>query len=381
MKNGGLCLIFVLVCLILIENVFALGVGPAKVEYNFEPGMEQTINYFVLEDNPSMEHEISLEGDLAPYVRLDRTSLVGADSFNVKIKLPERIEKPGKHTIFVVVAQKIDPELIQGAIGTSITMKVVINIYVPYPGRYLDIDLRGQDVNVGDPLTFELNLESKGEQEVTVTPYIEVFAGNNSKEVLPFNTRTIKSQEKIGLQKVLDTSSYNPGVYKAIAIVDYGVLAQDEVQFRVGELRIDIINYTKQIEIDKIEKFELEIQSGWNDPIDGAYADVTFFNSSGFSQSFRTTTSTLTPWENKKIESYFDTSNFSIGFYNANVTLSYFGKNSGKSSSLIIQVEFIEKKAKGFSILLIILGGSVFVVCAIILLILKFFRKNGKRKK
>jgi len=367
---------FLFLLLFLIGNSSALGVSPAGKDYNFEPGLEGGVTYTVWDD-PGKELEIFVYGDLAQYVSLDKNTIVGSGEFTAKFKLPEKIEPPGRHRIGVRIAEKIDEELAGGTIGTSVTIISVIDIFVPYPGRYLEINLQGNDVNVGELINFELGITSKGTEDVTVTPKIDIFSKDGIKDTLPFNTRTIASQESIALQKTLNTSNYNPGKYKAVASVDYGSLATSETEFKIGELVINVVNYTNRIPIKGIQKFDISIESGWNDNIDGAYADISIFNNSQVLTNFKTTTTSLIPWETKTIAGYLDTDNFTLGIYDANITLFYYGKDQGKSITKLVKVEFFKVKS---SLIWYLIGGAGLLVI-LALIIIKFWSKHGNKKK
>jgi len=136
---------------------------------------------------------------------------------------------------------------------------------------------------------------------VNVSPKIDILSDDETIETLYFFNREIKSQERIELKKILDTRGYNPGVYRALAIVDYGRLAKSESRFNIGELIIHLVNYTKQVEIGGINSFDIEIESGWNNKIDGAYAEVFISNSSVDLFSFKTSSTSLEPWEKKQL--------------------------------------------------------------------------------
>ena len=367
----------VVIVLILTETSFALGISPAKVEMNFAPGMEKTIEYSVF-GNAGQELELYVVGELAEYIQLDKSELVGGGKFNLKLKLPESLEKSGKLITIVGVKEKIDEELRAGTIGTSVIIQVLVIVNVPYPGKYLELALKSHDVNVGESVNLELEIASKGKENVIVTPLIEIVSQNKTIETLYFKNREIKSQEKITLYKTLDTTNYNPGKYNAVAIVDYGKIVQAESGFKIGELVISVTNYTKQIIIDKVKSFYIEIESGWNNQIDGAYAEVFILNDSKSLISFKTSSTKLTPWEKKTITGFFDTSNFTEGFYDANITLFYYGKEIGKSSSELVEIEFIEEP-KQILIVFVVVGIIILLIVAI-LLIKKYLFKSKKRK-
>jgi len=366
------------IIIILINMSSALGIGPGKIEFNFQPGFEQSITYGVYGADPETELELYVEGDLAEYVTLDKDKLIGGGVFTATLKLPEYIEKPGKHRILVGAKEKFDEELLGTAIGTSVNIRGVIDIHVPYPGKYLEITLSSHDVNVGEPVKFELDIVNKGKEDVSIKPKIEILSQNKTIETLYLKERFLKSQERIELKKILNTTNYNPGSYNAIAIVDYGEIAKAESKFRIGELVINIINYTRQITIDGLQSFSLEIESGWNDNIDGAYAEVFILNDPTNLLSFKTFSTGLIPWEKKNITGFFDTTNFTKGFYDANITLFYYGKNVGKSSSELVKIEFIEKSKQ--LLIWFVIGGILFVLIIMGFIIEKYFLKHGRKK-
>ncbi|HLC78228.1 MAG TPA: hypothetical protein VJH92_03830 [Candidatus Nanoarchaeia archaeon] len=371
----GMLFVFLLFA---FESVSSLRVSPSGREYNFAPGLEASVKFNVI-GNLQTELSISAEGDLAKYITFDRTSVQGEGEFVATLKLPDTIDVPGFHRIWIVIAEKVDDELIsQGMITTSVAVRPAIDIYVPYPGRYLDISLKGHDVNVGESVNFDLSLSSKGTETLIVTPRLDIHSNNGIFETLYYTTRTIESQEAISLRKTVDTSNYTAGNYKAVVYVDYGTLASSEYDFRIGQLSISILGYTNRIPIqDKNQAFDVEIESGWNDLIDGAYADVTFFNSSGKILDFRTISTTLTPWEKKKITGYFNSVNFTEGFYDANISVTYFGRSQGKSTSQLVKVEFF--KVKSSKLWYLIGGIALLIIMALILI--KILRKNGSNKK
>ena len=366
------------IIIILMGISSAVGIIPGKIEFDFQPGFEETITYSIFGVDDVTEFEIYIEGDLSEYIEIDKETIKGSGSFNAILKLPDHIEKPGKHRILIGAREKFDDETLTTAIGTSVDIRGVIDIHVPYPGKYLEISLNSHDVNVGEPVRFELTILNKGTNKVNLSSKIEVASEEKTIETLYFKDRILKNQEDIKLQKILNTTTYNPGSYIATAIVDYGKMVVAESKFRIGDLIINIISHTKQISIGGLQSFNIEIESGWNDNIDGAYAEVFILNNSNNLASFKTSSTSLTPWEKKNITGFFDTTNFIKGVYDANITINYYGKDIGKISSKLVQIEFIEK-SNLLSMWLIILG-IIFLILSVILLIKKYFLKHGKKK-
>ena len=387
-KIFGVFFIFVII-LFSIYKVSALGIIPAIVEEEFSPGLEKTIIYNVMEKDSNKEIKIYAEGELAQYVSFDKQKLIGGGEFSATLKLPEEIKKFGRQRIFIVAEEVIEQdEEVVSTVGTSVTIKGIIDINIPYPGKYLEISLKSNDVNVGEPVNFELEIVSWGKEDVIAAPKIEIFSLPEQKliETLQFKEREIKSRETIKLGKTLDTADYNAGNYRAIATINYGgdEPAKAESDFRIGELVIDIIDYTKQIIIKDFQSFNIEIESKWNDKIDGVYAEVFIFDESKILADFKTSSAELIPWERKNITGFFDTNNFEEGFYDANITLFYYGKDVGKSASELVEVEFIKEKPKILLIIVVILAGFVILLLLLIItwiLIKKYLKKDGKPKK
>jgi len=53
--------------------------------------------------------------------------------------------------------------------------------------------------------------------------------------------------------------------------------------------------------LEELIVFDIEIESGWNNKIDGAYAEVFISNSSVDLFSFKTSSTSLEPWEKKQL--------------------------------------------------------------------------------
>ncbi|MBI2044674.1 hypothetical protein HYT23_01310 [Candidatus Pacearchaeota archaeon] len=363
-----------------IANVGALGLSPAGVDINFEPGYEQTIDYLVFGVG-SRGVEAYVGGDLEQYATLSKTKLTqGDDRFSVTIKLPQEIGEPGRHIIYVGVKQLVDEEL-ASTVGTSVAVNGAIFIHVPYPGRYLDIGiLKSGDANVGEPILFSVSLINQGTENLVISPKINILDNFGAdKNELDFTSREILSQEKLELKKTFDTAGYNPGTYKAIASVDYGIVAKDEISFRIGSLSVNILNYTNIFYIKKLQKFEIWVASGWNNNLDGVSAIVSIKNGSNEITSFETTSTILTPWEEKKIEGYFDGSLFKPGTYDAEIKVRYYGREQGETTTKEVKIEFIKPK----SIILWLVIGGAGILIIIVLILIKVFKKNGytRRKK
>ena len=374
MKKRALFLI--LITLFLISNISALRISPAKVEGNFEPGFETEIEYDV-SSNLERELELFVSGELADYITLDKEKIFQKGSFIASIKLPNELDPPGPRKSYVSARELVDEEL-AGGFGTAVVIQSVLIIHVPYPGKYLETGLKTHNVNLGEPVTFELEVISRGKEDVTMKPRIEIYSEYDELiEILYFKERIIESQEKIELKKVLNTTNYFSGDYYAVSKIDYDTrTAESRADFKIGELSIEIINHTRQIKIGELRKFEIEIVSGWNDKIDGAYGEVMILNGSEKLSEFRTSPTDLNPWESKIITGYLDATDIPLGIYDADITVIYYGRDRGESTNKVVRIEFVKEEKTNYLVI-----GGVIVITLLAILILIYIFKNVKKKK
>jgi len=377
MKSKKVFLVFVcFLTVILILNMLdaSLGLTPAKRSLNFEPGSKSVFEYRVNTDNPEKELILYSKGNLSEYVSLNKEKLIGGGGFKATLSLPEKIEKPGRHRILIGVKEKIDKEL--ATVGTSVAVQGVIYVHVPYPGRYIEINnFKAENANAGEPVRFSFELINRGKENLTIKPKIEVYSKNKKEETLNFKTRKLETGKNIKLKKDLQTQDYNPGEYYANLIVDYGNKTKEKTNFRLGTLKVDILNHTKSIKLEGVKRFDIKVESKWNNKIPNLYGIVTFYNESSVISKIKTPSSTIEPWEKKQISGFLDTKKFNEEEYKANITLKYSGNSTEKMSNVtFIKEDSLFTNPWIISIIsaIIIVGGALIVI---------YLRKNKKKLK
>jgi hypothetical protein len=373
-------LFFIFLFIFLVGFASSLGMSPAKKVLNFQPGKTIEIEYISFAISENTELFVSVYGYFAPYVTLSKNKLRGPDSFILTLNMPEEVDVPGPHRLIVQIEEAVDEELLTSTVGTTVTLRAALIIEVPYPGKYLDANLKTHNVNLGEPVNFEIYLKSHGDETINVRPLIEIKnEGGELTDTLILRDRILLSQEKIDLKKTLDTTGYNSGNYVANLIANYGSLVStDAKEFRIGKLTIDILNYTELIEIGGYQGFYLDIESGWNDKIDGANAEIVLFENSSEKVRFKTSSTSLSPWERKTISGFFDTTPFAPGIYDGNVTVSYFGRDIGKSETKQIQIEFIRSLNVT---LIVVIAVGILILLGILFFIIFKQRKKGKKNE
>jgi len=381
---------FLLICFLFIHSVSAVSISPAKVEGRFEPGLNTQLT-FTVSTKLDRELELYVQGDLAKYMTLDKNKIYKSGTFTVSIELPETIDLPGQTRTLVGARELVDfDKELRGAIATAAEIQSSIYIFVPYPGKYVESGLKAHDINLDEPLTFDLDVISRGKEAVTIKPRIEIYSETNELiDTLYFKERDLKEDQSVALTKVWESNGANAGNYIAKSIVDYneGKSSVRNVSFRIGELTIDVVNYTKEIEISGTQPFRMTLESGWNDVIEGAYAKVRISNDTTQIASFTTTPTSLQPWEKKLIKGYFNTSEATNGTYNVFMNVYYFGAGEEKTTSTKGKVDFYYPKGKfeiDYYFILSILFGIILFIVLVVWIFNKFFRlkvKNAKKKR
>ena len=162
--------ILLLFCFILLigSGVAYSGVSPSSYQRDFKPHFKESFLFnFILSEGVFVD--IVVEGDLAEYVKLDKKNLEGSGSVIALLELPEEIDVPGVHKIFVRANQVVEAEE-----GVVIALNVggVIVIRVPYPGKYAELDLKTKNVNRGEPVDLDLIVYSRGDEDISASAEI-----------------------------------------------------------------------------------------------------------------------------------------------------------------------------------------------------------------
>jgi hypothetical protein len=364
----------------LINYVYAIGISPPRVEIDYQPNFKQDFKATVLSTaGKDIYANIFSKGPIKDYIKIkeNRVKLpkLGSADIYFSLELPPKLNlPPGKHYNYVMVEEgsSATKSPSQFNVMTSVGLTIVLNI--PYPKKYLElIDFDTPNIKESELLPIKIESISRGNETINKADFtIEIYKDNIKLETLYFDAITnIKPGDKIQLFRELDTKDYNPGSYQAKLKISYdNEIIEKENNFNIGTLLIQIANYTKKHYQNQINKFEIEAQSYWNDPIENIYAEVIINN-----LKLKTNPDIILPFKNTTLTTYFDTNNFQLGYYNTNITLYY----SGRSAYLLGGIEIIEKP---FSLRDYLKGKTtqILILAIIILLILNLLWLIKKKK-
>src|SRR3989338_4769737 len=172
----GVALILVIFALMLAKDASALGISPGKKTIDFEPNLEKDITLTVFNgEHSDFTAAIFTRGELGNYIELQEAKLKfssedGEKSFNYKIKLPEKIDKPGPHTAEIVVREISESgEGKDIVIGALVAVVSQLEVKVPYPGKYVTANLDIVNAKPNEEVKFFLRVNNLGEEDIVNT--------------------------------------------------------------------------------------------------------------------------------------------------------------------------------------------------------------------
>jgi len=378
-------LIFCAVFLILnYENICAssLGLTPAIIEQNFEPNGKFLASFSVLGASEDQKLFVFAEGDFSEYVTFDKTNFTGGTSFTAYINLPAETTKYGENKLYIKVKEVFEAET---GIGTKLEIGALIIIRVPYPGKYAEIkSFEITATNENESVVFISKVENMGSQDITANVSVDIFSEEQFIESIFLGSKEIKIRETKNFAGA--TKGYKAGVYNATAILDYGSAVKDEneKQFKVGGLFVDIINWTSEIIQGKISEFEIEIESKWNNNIENVYAEVNISKKEGLGNVFKTPSVKLGRWEKTKLKGFVNAENLGSGEYEAKIILFYEGETTEKIVNVKVVSGELSTAAIKYIVFAVIGGlGILIIITVIVVLLLKInkLKKVNKSKR
>lgn len=344
------------------SSVFAIsGVSPGSYNVNFKPRLNRTFTFTFTFDN-NTEAQIYAEGDLSKYVSFDKDKISGEESVNVFLNLPLSLNTSGVNKIIIGARQIASSS---SGVGLAADVRGVINVNVPHSGKWVDLALKVPDMNVGDVEDINLKISNNGKEDVEASPMIQVFKGEIEIKTIHLAVQKILSSESVNIVSEFDSSNYSGGKYLAVALADYGSerIARNDASFKLGNLSVNLLNYTKELDGAGIEKFDLDVQSLYNDEMP-FFVEVVFNDLKNV--SFKTPPVQLKAWETKKIETFFDSSKLKKGENNAEVFLHCGDKVFSKNIKINV------KDNKNLFLIFI----SLFFVIFLFFLVVLFLRKK-----
>jgi len=379
-----------------IFNISALGLTPARTNFNFEPSLKKTVSFSIVNsEKKDMNLEVYTRGELMNYVTLERDKISMSSSeesrqLSYSVNLPDKLS-PGLHTAEIIIAQPSEAASGDSYIGATLAVATQLYINVPYPGKYAEADLKV--INKNGETQFIIPISNMGEFDlVNVKANIEVY-NDKGEKINTINTESveIKSKEKREVIGVLTPAL--AGNYKAIVTIIYdGETLRLEKEFSSYEQGLELQQIeVKDFQLGNIAKFEMLVENMFTKEISGAYSQTNIFNEKGeLMADFKSQTYDLPANSKKVLTSYWDTKGVKEGMYNSKVFLKYSDKSYEKELKFEVSENEIRVIGVGYVISQSGSGGvdMVFIltILVVILVVMNlawffFLRKKMNKKQ
>lgn len=332
-KNVGICMALIIFTLLIVSDVFALGVSPARKIIDFSPGFESEVEFNVLNsEGKDMKVVIYVEGDnLEEAIIIDNPELIFnsgelQNSVKYSIKLPEKYSEPGMREIKIVARELPADKAFEGTfVGASVAVVHIVRINVPYPGKYATAELKlGEDT--GSAVDFIVYVNNFGTQKiVSAKGIIDVYGPTNEK-LTSLETGLISIDS--GARKAMNVKwdeNINSGKYYAKLTVLYdGHVAEYEKVFNVGIRLVDILEIiVKNFKLGEIAKFNILVENGWPDVISDVYTDLLISEKGQEIGRFKSAAEDISALAKEELTAFWDTAGVEEGNYDAKISLYY----------------------------------------------------------
>lgn len=360
----------------LLPIVEAIGlISPDIGTLVYRPNYDEEFEYFVRNYNYDFVPYVS--GKLSEYMilspLLDHSP--GIKQFNLRIKFPDKIElEPGIHIHNIGVKEVGGPGGMVGAL-TAVQTRLKIEVYSK--DKVIKADFDAPDANEKEIMTFRIKAQSLTYQNIAaVRGRIAIYdLENNSLASFDTNEESLASGQSKTLEADWNNSILVPGNYRAEALVIYdgeSMLLEDP--FKIGTLKIRILNYTNEFISGQINEFKVEVENVWNNHVSDIYAELLIDNE----KVIKTATIDLGPWEKGIINSYWNVT-LAPWEYNGKIRLYYAGTYSEKNIKVIVIKE--EPRLSVENIYAIVSLGLLLLVLVLAYIIIRLNSQQRKKKK
>jgi hypothetical protein len=295
------------VSLLCFTTVFALSVTPARGNFYLlnQQDIDGEFTVFASSDGFT-KITISVSGELKDLVEFENNvkTIDGQGKFQYKLLNVKSFEKPGFHTAVITInEEKVD----SGTVSAKPSVSYTINLFVPYPGKYLDTKLIAYE---DDPyiLKFTTVVDNKGSQTVyNIENEINIYEGNeklaslykaeaNIDEfdvikgykipgtteekvlALPKKTFSLKPNEKVDYEVEVKKVYFEVGEYEAESFIFYaGEKKTDRKQFKIGKEKIYFNQLNSYTSVNEITGLIYNVKSNWNKDIKNIYLTGSLF--------------------------------------------------------------------------------------------------------
>jgi len=372
-------LLLLLLVIILSNSVNAISLQGSGFRPNprvFEPGLSFNFGFLIARYNYGAEPYI--DGDLKEYASIYNVVNQGSSIlFNVKLELPESIEEPGIHELYIGATEIAPPGA--GIVGLTRAQKLIkiLVLFEEKKAKYYEFTT--PDLNENESTDFNFYAESISKQYMNgLWANIKIF--DSEKNLL----RTMRTQNfdlLSGEQKIINIEFNSAGLSSGLYFTEAEIHSIDEIiilesSFRLGMLNMEILDYTKELQAGKINKIDILLENKWNGNIKSVYADLSVDDNKLSS----TQTYSFGPFEKKSIQGFIDLSDIDAGQHTLKIVANYDGEKKHLEENIIFS-ENPDKKSEPILEMPKFNNISIMMILVIVILVLVIVILKQKNKK
>jgi len=379
-KGHNLVFLYFFILFIFFASfVSAIGLSPADVYINFVPDYSFVIDYSVTSYRP---FDFYVQGEFSEFARIETISQDdNHGDFRVYLDLPSDYDPPGKHKMFVAAKERAMP----GTVNAIAVIRGFVEIDVPYPGHYAEMDITVENVNQGVPVPISVDVRNKGKLNITDAKVsMSVISGDSVVKTMNSETVMIEVGGGYAFQYTIPAGELKPGKYSLGVRLSYEQNKKEKsADFRVGKFDVAIVNYTNKMWNGSVNLFEIDVESLWNNRIDTVYMDLNIKNDSKVVSSVKTPPFDLLPWQVRKSSFYWNTEMIPVGTYDLEILLHYDEgvKTENRKIYIVENKPAIEEKPVPISTIMLVAIALILVIFNIYFILSRKKEKKEEREK
>jgi len=382
----------------LIVPVMSLGIIPGRNTIDYQEDLNLNINFSIINnENKDMRVLLYVQGNLDKYINLSKYEVdfnisEGIKKLNYNVSFGNNtLLDPGTHSA-EIVALELPKENGDGTyVGTTLGVISQLYLNVPYPGKYIDLDLNVFDAEENSTSTFVVPVKNRGNQDIVeVRAIIEIFDSLNNKiDTIETDYWPLLSGERNELSGKWFVE-YPSGDYLAKVNLLYdGESKLFEKKFVVGKKVLELENiFSNNFNLGEIVKMEVLVDNKIDSELENVY--VTFFvydENNNVIYDAKSPSENINPLDSKKLTFFWDTEGINIGKYNGKLSIVYGDKTINRNLVLEIAEENLNVFGVGYAINNNLNGGSdltqILIVIIFILTLINvawfvFFKRGFK---
>lgn len=319
-----LLLAVLVLVVLLLPFASAIGVSPGRITINFEPGAIGAASAVVHNTNDyAVDVSVGVEGRYHESFEVEEFSLGPRERKSIAIHyvLPDDITPGTNRQKIVFIENFFDPNAGFGA-RTGVVLQ--FDLWKPYPGQYVDMVITPRHVAQGSDTDVLVKLYSRGEEAVSGDVEMRIYTPDDKlQDLVIMDNVQIAGNTNFERYAIINSKNWDPGKYRIEAAYDFGSgVARQEGKLIIGTKSLDIIDVTRTYYKDaEINRFEIEVESLWNEPLEQVFASFELGASSGQTPSI-----IVAPFTRNKLFGYWVTdANLAQGNHTAQITVDFEG--------------------------------------------------------